>query len=76
MAQHGLRTTGKYGGHPAAKAGQLRPSDRVDATHDEMQPTLSYAVLDRPRTESELEELMPSDNPVLFGRKLPSLRGR
>jgi hypothetical protein len=51
--------------HPAAEVRELRPTDRVGAPADRMQPPLGDAVLDRFRREAQVDQLLPRDHSVL-----------
>jgi hypothetical protein len=52
--------------------GQLRSAERIDAVGNEVEPATGQAMLDRPRAEAEIEELLPRNSSVLLSRQSPN----
>jgi hypothetical protein len=65
MAQHRLRSERKNGSNEVTTKRQPRMADRVHTSLHRMQSPGGDAMLDRPRAETESQELPPCDDSVL-----------
>jgi hypothetical protein len=71
MAEDRIRPTCEDCGHPLTAPGQLRPAHGVHPAPDRTKPAPRNPVSDRPISETQGNELPPSDDTVLPARELP-----
>src|SRR3954451_7314268 len=71
VAKNGARAATQHGTEPAPLARHFRPAGGVNATPQRMEPAGLDPVLDRRRRVAELDQLRPSDDPVLATHQPP-----
>jgi hypothetical protein len=72
MTQYRLRSTAERGCHPPAVLAECGAANRIDAPLNPVETSIGDPMFDRRCTKAEIQQLPPSDDPMLPPCQAPS----